>query len=124
MAYRDAPGLGLLGARPEAPQCCLCFDGDAMLNGARTQFTSEEPAELAKAFSLKPDAKLHKETAGHMVSGRYEVYTFSNVHEFVGVLSNVTTSQAISSSTPGDELPKSGRIASRKHLAKHTGAIA
>lgn len=98
--------------------------GDAvMLTGALTQFTSEEPSELAKVYSLGNDGSLYKETAGHMVLGRYEVLTFSNVHEFVCVLSKVTTSQAISGSTPVGALLPTGRVVSRKLLASHPGAM-
>lgn len=99
---RNAPRLGVRPARSETHECGLRAGGVAMLTGALTLFTSEEPAELAKVFTLQPDGALHKGTAGYMTTGRYEERTFSNAQDLVGILASVTTAQAISNSTPAE----------------------
>ena len=92
-----------------------------MIDGQITLFTSEQPKELAKVYSLR-DGELHKETAGHMSLGQYEVKTFQTVQDFVALIADVKTSQAICNSLPKDGLPLSGRVASKSLLSDHPGA--
>lgn len=67
--------------------------------GQVTFFTSLQPKNLGKVFSLQ-EGNLHKEVAGNMIEGTYEVKTFDSPDSLASLLQTVGTNQAISTSKP------------------------
>lgn len=89
--------------------------------GLLTLFTSLQPAQLGKVFSLE-EGKLHKEVAGNMIEGTYEVKTFDGPASLAALLQTIGTNQAISSSQP-----RTGEVAGRvlvEAKAKVAGTLA
>lgn len=77
------------------------------MSGALTVFTSTRPAQLGKVFTLQ-DGQLHKEVAGNMAEGSYEVKTFDSRETLASLLQTIGTNQAISTS-----LPRTGELTGR-----------
>jgi hypothetical protein len=93
-----------------------------MTTGQLSVITGARPDVLGKVFTLK-DGKLHKETAGPLSVGTYEVRSVSNAGDLISLLSSIGTNQCISSSIPMENLPQSGQLVSRKLKAEYPGAI-
>ena len=76
--------------------------------GQLTVFTSLQPTQLGKVFSLK-EGQLHKDVAGQMTEGTYEVKSFTSPDTLADLLQEVGTNQAISSSISRTGAPN-GRV--------------
>lgn len=91
------------------------------MKGQITIFTTLQPAQLGKVFSLK-EGKLHKTVAGQMTEGTYEVKSFTSPATLAALLQGIGTNQAISTSSP-----RTGALSGRvlvEAKAKAAGTLA
>jgi hypothetical protein len=89
--------------------------------GLLTLFTSLQPRQLGKVFSLQ-EGLLYKEVAGNMIEGTYEVKAFDSPASLAMLLQAVGTNQAISTSKPRTE-ELTGRVLVEAK-AKEAGVLA
>ena len=86
-----------------------------------TKITTIKPRRLAKAYSLKPDGTLQKESGGAMVEGVAERVTVGNLAELGQLIETLTTDQAL---LYGVAEADQARIVTKNELPKNPGAIA